>query len=121
MNWMALIGIGQAHAAATSAAGGPSQGGLMSMLPMLVVFFAAAYFLIIRPQSKRNKAQKALMEKLTAGDEIVTIGGMVATLKAIRGKYVELELSEGNVVTAQKTAIATVLPKGSMEAAEQAE
>ena len=92
-----------------------SGGGVMDFLP-LIALFAVFYFLILRPQSKRSKEQKAMMAALQRGDEVVTAGGEVGTISKVFEQYVSVELAENLVVTVQKSAIQSVLPKGTIKA-----
>ena len=107
-----MMFISNAYAeAAPSAAGG----GVMDFLP-LIALIAVFYFLILRPQSKRAKEQKAMMAALQRGDEVVTLGGEVGTVSNVYEQYVAVELAENLVVTVQKSAIQSVLPKGTIKA-----
>ena len=85
------------------------------MLLMLVVFIAIFYFLLIRPQSKRSKEQKQLMNDLSIGDEIATAGGVLGRITRIKDGYVVICVGKDTEITFQKTSVATVLPKGTIE------
>lgn len=119
MSLLGLLGIGTAHAAAATAGHAgthPSPaGGFLSMLPMLVIFIAVFYFLLVRPQSKRAKEHKALMDKLSVGDEVVTTAGIVGKLARLRDSYIVLSVGKDVEITLQKAAIASVLPKGTID------
>ena len=104
--------ISNAYAEAAAAA---PQNGLMNFLP-LIALIAVFYFLILRPQSKRAKEQKAMIAALQRGDEVVTIGGEVGTVSKVYEQYVGLEIAENLVVTVQKSAIQSVMPKGTIKA-----
>ncbi len=97
--------------AETAAAG---QGGVMDFLP-LIALVAVFYFMVIRPQSRRVKEQKAMMEALQKGDEVATVGGEVGRVSRIYEEYVGVELAENLEVTVQKNAIVSVLPKGTIK------
>jgi len=97
------------------AAAGSVQGGFMDYLP-LVALVAVFYFLVLRPQSKRAKELKAMVEALQRGDEVVTVGGELGRITKVFEAYVGVELAENLEVTVQKTAIQTVLPKGTIKA-----
>lgn len=86
----------------------------VSLLPLilLVVIF---YFLLIRPQSKRNKEHRQMLEKLSVGDEVVVGGGLAGKLSAIGENYVSVEVADGVVIKAQRQSIASVLPKGTLK------
>lgn len=96
-------------------AGQPPAGGGFELIIMVLVFFAIFYFLIIRPQSKRAKEHKALMESLSRGDEVVTNGGLMGKIAEIGDHVVRVEIAEGTVIAVQKQAIATILPKGTLK------
>lgn len=114
---MSLLGfIPAAYAATTDAApAAQHQGSLLSMLPMLILIVVVFYFLLVRPQQKRAKAQKALMDKLAVGDEIVTIGGVVAKIAKLNDPFITITISKGVDIMIRKGAIDSVLPKGTME------
>lgn len=92
----------------------PQGGGGTEMLVMIGVFFAIMYFMIIRPQQKRQKEHKTLMNSLTKGDEVVTNGGMMGRIQKVGDDVVNVELAENVVIKVQKQAISSVLPKGSL-------
>ncbi len=97
------------------AEGAPSQGGGgTEMLVMIGVFFAIMYFMIIRPQQKRQKEHKSLMDSLSKGDEVVTNGGMMGRIQGVNDDVVRIELTENVVIKVQKNAISSVLPKGTL-------
>ena len=105
--------ISQAHAAAE---GGAEQGGTQ-MIFMLVIFAAIFYFMIYRPQAKRTKEMKNLMDNLSKGDEILTQGGLIGRIVKIseENDYVQIELNENNVIVVKKNFITAVLPKGTLK------
>ena len=96
------------------AAAAPTNG-IMSFLP-LIALIAVFYFLILRPQSKRAKDQKAMISALQRGDEVVTVGGEVGTVSKVFDQYVGVEIAENIEVKVQKSSIQTVLPKGTIKA-----
>lgn len=100
--------------AADQAMGGETMQLIITFLAMGVFF----YFLIIRPQSKRVKEHKSLIDSIAKGDEVLTQGGIVGrVVKIIEDKeYVTVSLNENNEVLVQKSAIAAVLPKGTIKA-----
>ena len=114
MNLLSLLGISNAQAATTAAAA-PEQGGFLSVLPMLIIFIAAFYFLLVRPQSKRAKEQRQLLSNLAVGDEVLTTGGMMGRVTKLRDSYVTLMIAKEIEMTFQKAAVASILPKGTME------
>ena len=82
---------------------------------MLVIMFAAMYFLMIRPQQKRQKEHKAMIEAVAKGDEIVTAGGLAGKVSKLGETYLTLEIANNVEVQVQRSAIAQVLPKGSLK------
>ena len=102
------------NAYAQTAGGTGFDGNLMSFLP-IVMMFVVLYFLMIRPQMKRQKEQKAMMDALGKGDEVVTSGGLLGKVVKVNDAYVTVEVSEGNEVVVQKSAITTLLPKGTLK------
>lgn len=107
--------ISQAYAqTATAAAEGGLQGSLMSMLPLLLMF-GVLYFVIIRPQMKKAKEHKAMIDALTKGDEVATAGGLLGKVTQLGEGQVSLEVANGVVVQLQRHAIVQVLPKGSLK------
>jgi preprotein translocase subunit YajC len=106
-----MMFISNAFAEATAPVQG---GGLMDYLP-LVALVAVFYFLVLRPQSKRAKEQKSMIEALQRGDEVVTQGGELGRVNKVFEQYVSVELAENFEVTVQKSAIQSVLPKGTIK------
>lgn len=104
--------ISLAHAQ-TAAAADPT-GGLMQYLP-LIFMFAVIYFIMIRPQMKRAKEHKAMIEALQKGDEVVSQGGILGRISKVGDDYLHLEIAEGVEVVVQKPAIGIVLPKGTIK------
>ena len=86
----------------------------MGMLP-LVLMFVVLYFVMIRPQMKKAKEHKAMVEALAKGDEVVTQGGLAGRITKVGDNYVSLEIAEGTEVVVQKPAIGLVLPKGTLK------
>lgn len=90
------------------------DGNLTSFLP-IILMFVVLYFLMIRPQMKRQKEQKAMMDALAKGDEVVTAGGVLGKITKVADAYVTLEVSNGTEIVAQKSAVTTLLPKGTIK------
>jgi preprotein translocase subunit YajC len=84
-------------------------------LLVLVFMFAAMYFLIIRPQMKRNKEQRQMVASIAKGDEVVTGGGTLGKITKVGDIYVNVEIAPGVEMTVQKSSIQTVLPKGTIK------
>ena len=82
---------------------------------MILIF----YFILIRPQSKRAKQHRELVSQLSKGDEIVTNGGMLGKITEVNDQYVTLEVADNVQLKIQRQAVATVLPKGSLKAAQK--
>lgn len=87
---------------------------ITSLLP-LVFIFIVFYFLLIRPQSKKAKQHKQMVEALAKGDEVVTNGGLLGKLTKVGDSFVDVELTEGVTVKLQRNAIANVMPKGTIK------
>ena len=101
-------------APAAAAAGGDMQSTLMSMLPLLLMF-AVLYFVMIRPQMKKQKEHRAMVDALAKGDEIVTAGGLLGKVSKIGDAYIGVELASGVEVQMQRQAVVQVLPKGTLK------
>ena len=106
--------ISDAHAQAAGAAATPG-GFLGSPLFLIVIMFVAMYFMVIRPQSKRAKEHKALLDALATGDEVVTQGGIAGKIASVGDGFIKVEIASGVEISVQKSAIVTVLPKGSLK------
>jgi preprotein translocase subunit YajC len=102
------------NAYAEAAAASPDSG-IMNFLP-LIALVAVFYFLILRPQTKRSKEQKTMIAALQRGDEVVTAGGEVGSVSKVYEQYVAVEIAENLEVKVQKSAIQSVLPKGTIKA-----
>ncbi len=89
--------------------------GLMGMLPMLIIFIAIFYFLLIRPQTKRAKEHKKLMNDIAVGDEVLTTGGMIGKISEFKENFIKISIAKGVDIMVQRNAIASVLPKGTMD------
>ncbi len=86
----------------------------MGMLP-LVLMFVVLYFVMIRPQMKKAKEHKAMVEALAKGDEVVSAGGMLGKVSKLGDIYIGLEVANGVEVQIQRSAVVQVLPKGSIK------
>jgi len=106
--------ISNAHAEGAAA---PAGGGGIELLLMMGVFFAIMYFMIIRPQQKRAKEHKLMIESIGKGDEIVTGGGILGKVASISDSFIELTIADNVTIRVQKQAVASVLPKGTMKGA----
>ena len=99
---------------AQSIGGGDMQSSLMSMLP-LVLMFVVLYFVMIRPQMKRQKEHRAMIDALAKGDEVVTSGGMLGRVTRMGDAYLSVEVGPGVEVQVQRSAVVQVLPKGTIK------
>ncbi len=100
-------------APAAAAAEGP-MGSLVSLLP-LVLMFVVLYFVMIRPQMKRQKEHKAMIDALAKGDEVVTVGGMLGRVSKLGDQYLSVEIGTNTEVQVQRSAVVQVLPKGTIK------
>jgi preprotein translocase subunit YajC len=98
------------------AQGAPQADPFGFLLPMLVIF-AAFYFLLIRPQQKRQKAHTQLVAGLAVGDEVLTAGGILGKVTAVSDHYATLQISDNVEIKIQKSTVSAVVPKGTMDAA----
>ncbi len=104
--------ISQAFAqTAPAAATGSTESSLMSMLP-LVLMFVVLYFIMIRPQMKRQKEHKAMIEALAKGDEVVIGGGVIGRVAKIGESMLNVEVANNVELQVQRSAVVQVLPKG---------
>ena len=103
-----------AQTAPAAAAGGDMQSTLMSMLPLLLMF-AVLYFVMIRPQMKKQKEHRAMIAALAKGDEVVTAGGLLGKVSKLGDSHLGLELATGVEVQLQRSAVVQVLPKGTLK------
>ena len=101
-------------APAAAAAGSDLQSSLMSMLP-LVLMFVVLYFVMIRPQMKKQKEHRSMIEALAKGDEIATAGGLLGKVVKLGDSHLTLEIATGVEVQLQRSAVVQVLPKGSIK------
>ena len=101
-------------APAAPAAGGDLQSSLVSMLP-LVLMFVVLYFIMIRPQIKKQKEHRSMIDALANGDEVVTAGGLVVKVNKMGESYLTVELTSGVNVQLQRSAVVQVLPKGTIK------
>ncbi|MBI2786121.1 MAG: preprotein translocase subunit YajC [Legionella longbeachae] len=105
--------ISDAFAAAGTPAA-PQADGTFSLI-MIAAIFVLFYFMLIRPQNKKAKEHRELMNSLKKGDEIITSGGMLAKVVSLDEQYIKVSLAEGIEINLQKGAVVTVLPKGTLK------
>ncbi|WP_424821170.1 preprotein translocase subunit YajC [Salinisphaera sp.] len=101
-----------AHA---QAGGGGEGGSAIYSIGMIVVFFAIMFFLVIRPQMKRQKEHKKLIESLTKGSEIVTAGGVAGRIREVGENFLVVEVAKDVEIRVQKSSVTSVVPKGTMD------
>lgn len=106
--------ISDAFAAAPAAAPTSANGGLSSIL-LMVGFIIIFYFMLWRPQAKRAKEQRHLLNNLTKGDEVITSGGLVGKITKISDDFVDVLIAEGVEIKMQKPAIVALVPKGTLK------
>ena len=108
--------ISQAFAqTAPAAAGGAStESTLFSLLP-LVLMFVVLYFIMIRPQMKRQKEHKAMVEAVSKGDEVVIGGGLLGRVAKLGDTYIHVEVANGVELQVQRASVVQVLPKGTFK------
>ena len=95
--------------------GAAAPGGGYESIILIVLMFGVLYFLMIRPQMKRAKEHKTLLEALQKGDEVVAAGGMLGRISRINENYVTLEIADNVQVQVQRPAVQLVLPKGTIK------
>jgi preprotein translocase subunit YajC len=103
-----------AQTAPAPAAGGDMASSLMSMLP-LVLMFVVLYFVMIRPQMKRQKEHRAMIDALAKGDEVATAGGLLGKVTKLGDSHLGVEIAAGVEVQLQRSAVVQVLPKGTLK------
>ncbi|MBC7215164.1 MAG: preprotein translocase subunit YajC [Burkholderiaceae bacterium] len=109
-----LISSAFAQTAPAATAGGSNlMSSLTGMMP-LVLMFVVLYFIMIRPQMKRQKEHRAMIEALAKGDEVVTSGGLVGKVTRLSEGFLHLEVASGVEIQVQRSAVAQVLPKGTL-------
>lgn len=92
-----------------------AQGGGIESILLIVAMFAVLYFLMIRPQMKRAKEHKAMIDGLQKGDEVVTAGGMLGRISRLDDQYITVALAENVEIQMQRAAVQVVLPKGTLK------
>ena len=107
MNWLIQDAFAQM---------GEGSDQFLGLLP-LVLIFVVFYFLLIRPQSKRQKEHKEMVSSLSVGDEIVTAGGVLGKITNLHDQFVTVEVATGVELKVQRHTISTVMPKGTVKSA----
>ena len=96
------------------AAGGLDQSALVQFLP-LVLIFVVFYFLLIRPQQKKQKEARAMLDSLEKGNEVVTAGGILGRIVKLDDQYATVEIAQNTQMIVQRGAISQLLPKGTIK------
>ena len=105
--------ISSAYAQAAATTGG-AESSLFSLLP-LVLMFVVLYFIMIRPQMKKQKEHKAMIEAVAKGDEVIIAGGVLGRISKIGDSYLHVEVANGVELQVQRVAVVQVLPKGTFK------
>jgi preprotein translocase subunit YajC len=106
--------ISTAYAEGAGPAGAPAAAGLLEVLPLIVIF-AIFYFVFVRPESRRKKEHRKMVETMEVGDEVVTTGGLLGKIKALGPNFVQMEIAKAVEVKVKRDNIATVMPKDTMK------
>lgn len=96
------------------AAPGGAEAGFASLIPLILIF-VIFYFLLLRPQIKRAKEHKQMVNSLSKGDEVVTNGGLLGRITKLDENFITLEIAEGVQVKVQRNAVSSLLPKGTLK------
>lgn len=92
-----------------------ASGSLMNFLPMILMF-GVLWFVMIRPQMRKAKETRAMLEALSKGDEVITAGGILGKVSKVTEQYVTIEIANNLEIQVQKNAVTAVLPKGTLKA-----
>lgn len=95
----------------------PAPGMGMSTLLFPIILIAIMYFMMIRPQMKRQKEHRAMLDKLAVGDEVITSGGIAGVVRALGESFVTVEIADRVEIRVQRAAVGNVLPKGTLKSA----
>ena len=96
-------------------AGGGAQGGGIESMLLIVMMFVLLYFMMIRPQMKRAKEHKTMIDALQKGDEVVAAGGILGRISKISENYVTLDIANNVQIQVQRPAVQVLLPKGTIK------
>jgi preprotein translocase subunit YajC len=107
--------ISNAYAQTADAAANPGVMGYVQTYGIFIIMLVVMYFLMIRPQQKRQKELRTLMDALAKGDEVITVGGVLGRVTKVTDAYVTIEISAGNEMVVQKNAVTALLPKGTLK------
>ena len=107
--------ISSAYAQTAPAAGGGDMASSLTSLLPLVLMFVVLYFVMIRPQMKRQKEHRAMIDALAKGDEVATAGGLIGKVTKLGDTYVSVDVADGVEIQLQRSAVVQVLPKGTVK------
>lgn len=107
--------ISNAYAQTAGAATDPGIMGTLGMYGPFVILFVLMYFLMIRPQQKRQKELRTMMDALAKNDEVITVGGVLGRVTKVSEGYVTIEVAPGTEMVVQKSAVTALLPKGTLK------
>jgi preprotein translocase subunit YajC len=107
--------ISNAYAQTAGAAADPGIMGTLGMYGPFVILFVLMYFLMIRPQQKRQKELRTMMDALAKNDEVITVGGVLGRVTKVSEGYVTIEVAPGTEMVVQKSAVTALLPKGTLK------
>ncbi|MDF1678396.1 MAG: preprotein translocase subunit YajC [Legionellaceae bacterium] len=110
-----FISDAMADAADAAGAAAPQGDGTFSLV-MIGVIFVLFYFMLIRPQNKRAKEHRELINKIEKGDEIATASGILGRVVQLDEQYLKVAIAEGTEIMLQRSAVSAVLPKGTLAA-----
>jgi preprotein translocase subunit YajC len=108
--------ISNAYAQTAAGAADPGLMGSLTTFAPIIIMFVVMYFIMIRPQQKRQKEMKTMMDALSKGDEVITVGGVLGRVSKVAEAYVTIEVAAGTEIVVQKNAVTTLLPKGTLKA-----
>jgi preprotein translocase subunit YajC len=97
--------------------GGSPAGGGLGMIVMMGLFFVVFYFLLIRPQQKKQKEHQAMLSKISAGDEVVTAGGILGKVVEVGDQFLTIEIADNVRIKVQRFQVASLVPKGTLKGA----
>ena len=95
--------------------GGCPAGQFILFFLFVMVLFAVFYFVLIRPQQKRAKEHRKMVEALAKGDEVVTTGGLLGRISKVGDNFITVEIADGLEVRVQRAAVASLMPKGTIK------
>jgi preprotein translocase subunit YajC len=108
--------ISNAYAQTAAGAADPGLMGSLTTFAPIIIMFVVMYFIMIRPQQKRQKEMKTMMDALGKGDEVITVGGVLGRVVKVTEAYVTIEVAAGTEIVVQKSAVTVLLPKGTLKA-----